>query len=106
AAGEHGALVVETRHQDVYPAARLREYVFLRHFAVPEHELAGVRAAHAQLVELLRGGKSLEAFFDYEGGDSAWTGVCVGLGVDHEHVRVRAVGDPHLAAVQGGAALS
>ena len=51
---KHRALVVEARHQDLYPASRLRQYVFLRHLAVLEHELAGVRAAHAQLVELLR----------------------------------------------------
>src|SRR6266545_4209947 len=72
AAGEHRAFVIQARHQDVYAAARLRQYIFLRHLAVLEHELAGVRAAHAQLVELLRRGKSLEAFFDDEGGDSCF----------------------------------
>src|SRR6266849_13974 len=65
-AREHGAFVVQARHQHVYAAARLREDIFLRHFAVLEHELASVGAAHAQLVELLSGGKSPEAFFDDE----------------------------------------
>src|SRR5260221_4701386 len=103
-AREHGALVVETRHQDVDTAARFGQDIFLGHCAVLEHELAGVRAAHAQLVELLSSGKTLDAFLDDEGGDPSFrrrgTGVRVGLGVDHEDVGIRAVGDPHLAAVQ------
>src|SRR5256885_2468707 len=68
-AREHGALVVETRHQDVHSLARLRQYAFLRHLAVLENKLAGVRAAHAQLVELLRRGKSPETSLDDKGGD-------------------------------------
>ena len=46
------------------------ENVFHRHFAVHEHELASIGAAHAELVELLGGGKSLEALLDQESGDA------------------------------------
>ena len=52
-AGQHRALVVEAAHQH---AARRRSPgpdVLLRHLAVLEHQLAGVGAAHAELVELL-----------------------------------------------------
>ena len=71
AAGEHRALVVEAAHQHVDALAFLAEHVLGRHFAVAEHELAGVRAAHAELVELLRGGEALHALLDDEGGDAA-----------------------------------
>src|SRR5437870_4904773 len=57
--GEHRALVVEPGHQHRYALVRLAEHVLGRDVAVAEHELAGVRAAHAELVELLRGGESL-----------------------------------------------
>ena len=105
AAGEHGALVVEPAHEHVDALALLGEHVFLRHRAVLEHELAGVRAAHAELVELLRGRESLHALFDQERGDAARPGAQVGLGVDDERVGVGAVGDPHLGAVENVAAL-
>jgi hypothetical protein len=44
--------------------------------------------------------KPRKPFLDQEGGDAARAGLRVGLGVDHQNVRVRAVGDPHLVAVQ------
>src|SRR5204863_7992631 len=66
------------------------------HLAVAEHELAGIRAAHAELVQLLRRAEALHALLDQESADA----LVARLGVDHEHARVRAVGDPHLVAVQ------
>ena len=51
---EHGALVVEAAHQHADALADRAQHVLLRHFAILEDELAGRRAAHAQLVELLR----------------------------------------------------
>ena len=99
-AREHHALVVEAGHQHPHAPAFLAEDVLVGDFAAVEHELAGARAAHAQLVELLGGGESRELAFHDERGDSARAGVGVGLRVDHEHVRVGAVGDPHLGAVQ------
>ena len=97
---QHRALVVEAGHQHVDAAADLGEHVLLRHLAILEHQFAGVGAAHAELVELLRGGKSLHALFDDEGGDAARAGIGIGLGVDHQRIGDRAVGDPHLVAVE------
>ena len=82
------------------PPPTSAEHVLGRHLAVLEHELAGVGAAHAELVELLRGRESLEALLDQEGGDAARAGVRIGLGIDHERLGLRSVGDPHLAAVE------
>ena len=39
-------------HQHLHAAVELAEDVFFRHFDVLEHQLARVRAAHAELVEL------------------------------------------------------
>ena len=44
--------------------------------------------------------KPLQALLDQEGGDAARAGVRIGLGVDDERVGMRAVGDPHLGAVE------
>ena len=44
--------------------------------------------------------KPVEALLDQEGGDAARAGVRIGLGIDHQHVGIGPVGDPHLAAVQ------
>jgi hypothetical protein len=96
---QHRALVVEAGHQHVDAAADLAQHVFFRHFAIVEHQLAGVGTAHAELVELLRGGKSLHSLFDDEGGHAARTGAGISLGIDHQRIGDRAVGDPHLAAV-------
>src|SRR5581483_6586544 len=70
AAGEHGALVVEPAHEHVHAAAALREHVLLGYRAVLKYQLAGVRAAHAELVELLRGREPGDAFFDDERRDA------------------------------------
>src|SRR3546814_4904906 len=60
-AGQHHAFVVEPGHQHVDAAADAAQHVFLGHFAILEHQLTSVGAAHAELVELLRGRESLEA---------------------------------------------
>ena len=72
----------------------------LGHLDVVEHQLAGVAATHAELVELLRDREALHAFFDQERGDAAGAEFRLGLGVDDQRVGVRAVGDPELAAVE------
>ena len=92
---QHRALVIEARHQNVDAVADDAEHVVGRHLAILEHELAGVGAAHAELVEFLPGRKSLEAFLDDEGGDAARARGRVGLGIDHHGVGERPVGDPH-----------
>ena len=40
------------------------------------------------------------ALFDDERGDAARPGCRIGFGVDHQHVGIAAIGDPHLAAVE------
>ena len=44
--------------------------------------------------------KPLHAFLDQERRDAARAGGRIGLGIDHQRVGMRAVGDPHLAAVE------
>ena len=85
-AGQHRALVVEAAHQHVHAVADAAEHVLRRHLAILEHQLAGVGAAHAELVELLRGRETLEALLDQERGDAARAGVRIGLGIDHQRV--------------------
>jgi hypothetical protein len=67
-----------------FTPCRPAEHVLLRHLAILEHELAGVGAAHAELVELLVGREALHALLDQEGRDAARAGLRIGLGVDHE----------------------
>ena len=97
---QHRPLVVEARHQHVDAASDLAEHVLLGDLALLEDQLAGIRAAHAELVELLGGGESLHALLDQEGGDAAGARRRVGLGVDHQGLGDGAVGDPHLGAGQ------
>ena len=78
----------------------LAEHILLRHLAILEHELAGLGAAHAELVELLRDGETRERLLHDEGGDAARAGGRIGLGIDDERIRLRAVGDPEFRAVQ------
>ena len=100
AAREHCALVVEAAHEYVDAAPFLGEYVLRRQLAILEYQLAGVGAAHPQLVELLRGGKALHPLLDQKRGDTARSCVRVGLGVDDQRVGIGPVGDPHLATVE------
>ncbi len=87
-------------HQHAHAFVDFADAVRVRNLAVVEHELARVRAAHAELVELLRGRETLHAFFDDEGGHAARAGRSVrGAHVDQQHVGIRAVRDPHLRAV-------
>jgi hypothetical protein len=59
-----------------------------------------VRAAHAQLVELLRDAEPAHPLLDQEGRHAARAQLGLALGVDHQRVGIRAVGDPHLRAVE------
>src|SRR5690606_16595246 len=96
AGGEHGTLVVEPAHQHVHAPVDPSQHVLFRYLAVLEDELTGVRAAHAELVELGPGGEAGEAPLDQEGSDSAGAGIGIRARVDDQNVRVRPVGDPHL----------
>jgi autotransporter-associated beta strand protein len=100
AAAQHQALGVQAAHQHLDALVDLAEHVLRRDLAVLEHQLAGVAAAHAQLVELLRGGETLHALLDDEGGHALAAQLLAGgAHVDHQHVGLGAVGDPHLVAV-------
>ncbi len=44
--------------------------------------------------------KPLKVFFDDEGADPARACRRIGLGIDHQHIGIGAVGDPHLVAVE------
>ena len=102
---QHGAFVIKARHQHVDAAALGAQDVLGGHEAVLEHQLAGVGPAHAQLVEFLRRRKTFHAALDDKGGDAFGACVDVGLGIDDQHMRVGAVGDPHLVAVEDIAAV-
>ena len=82
------------------PLLHLAEHVLLRNLAILEHQLARVRTAHAELVELLRRAESLHALFDEEGRHARAAAILAGgAHVDDQHVGLGAVGDPHLVAV-------
>src|SRR3974390_1920881 len=97
---KNGALVIEPAHQDAHALAFAAEHILRGHFAILKEELCRIGAAHAELVELLRRAKSLEAFLYEERRDAARPCRSIRLRVDHERVGVRRVGDPHLGAVE------
>ena len=80
--------------------ADFAQHVLLGHLAILEHQFAGVGAAHAELVELLRRGEALHPLLDQERGDAARARVRIGLGIDDERLGNGPVGDPELAAVE------
>ena len=97
---EHDALKVQARHQNLDPATFAAQHILCRDFTAFEHQLASVGPPHAELVQLLRGRKALEPFFDDESCDAARARICIRLGIDDQRVCVRAIGNPHLAAVE------
>ncbi|MNQ04714.1 hypothetical protein D3C85_174330 [compost metagenome] len=82
-AAEYGAFVVEAAHQHLDAFINLAQYVLLGNLDILEHQLAGVRTTHTELVELLRAAETWCAFFQNERGHALGTGAQVGLGVDH-----------------------
>ena len=100
AAAKHGAFVIEAGHQHFRAVADATQHIFFRHFAVVEEQGEGVRAAHAQLVEMGAVGEALHAFFDDEGSHAFGPGVRVGLGVNDQGIGVATVGNPHLGTVE------
>ncbi len=99
-ARKHDAFVVEAGHEDADALALGSEDVLERHLDIVEDQFRRVRPPHPELVEMLRGGEPLHGLFDDEGGDAFRSRLGVGLGIDDERVRVRAVGDPELGAVE------
>src|ERR1051326_708007 len=102
--GEHNALIIQTRHQNGHALIHAAEHAIFRHFAILQDELAGIGAAHAELVELLRGRKSFETSLDQESGDVAAFLRIAGLGIDDQKIGDGPIRDPHLVAVEDEAA--
>lgn len=100
AAGEHRTLIVEAGHQHLDALTDAGEHVFFRHFTVVEEQRIGVGATHAELVEMLAVGEALKTLLDEEGGHAARARLRIGLGVDHEHVGIAAIGDPHFRTIE------
>ena len=97
---QHRALVVQPAHQHLGAAIHGTQHVGVRHFDVVKHQLSGVAAAHAQFVELLGNAEPLRALLNEERGDAASAQFRLALGIDHQGVGIRAIGDPHLVAVE------
>src|SRR5690606_38566933 len=58
ATAQDSTFVIPAAHQHLGAFSEAAENVFLRDFIVVEYQLAGVRATHAELVELLRNGEA------------------------------------------------
>ena len=100
AAGQDEPFVVQAAHQDAGATAHFAQNVFLGYRAVLEYQLTGVGATHAQFVQFLVAAEAGEVALDDEGGDAPGSALGIGLGVDDVDVGIRAVGDPHLVAVE------
>jgi hypothetical protein len=85
--GQHQALIVQPTHQYCHAVVESSHDLALVHHAVLEHELAGVAAPHAQLVQLLRSAEPRHTLLDQETRHSLRV-VSVGLGVHTQHVGV------------------
>jgi len=100
APAEYCAFVVEATHQYLDAFADAAKHVFFRHLDILKHQFASVRATHAELVELLRNRETGGAFLEDESGHALGASGQIGFGVDHQHIAIGAVGDPHLGAVE------
>ena len=101
-AGRHGrhagARAVQGHHRELEAVVLLAEQVPHGDLGVVEGDGRGVRSALAHLV-LVPVHRDAGVTRDHERGDAAVPGVGVGLGVDRVPVRVAAVGDERLRAV-------
>ena len=98
--GQHGAFIVQATHEHLGALVQAAQDIFRGHLHVFEHQLAGVATPHAQLVKLLRNRKAFHAFFDEESRHATRTQFGFGLGIHHQGIGVRSVGDPHLVAIE------
>ncbi len=97
----HAAPEFEAAHvQDVEgnrrTLANLAQNVLHRDLTVVENQRTGGRPTNPKLVLLGTDAETGEGALDDEGGEL----FAIYLGKDHEHVRERGVGDPHLLAVE------
>ena len=88
-------------HQRALEAGRARQDRIGGQVHVAQHQFAGDRRAQRQLALGFLGGETAGARGHQESTHAMSVVVTVfGLGPDHGHMRHRAVGDPHLAAVE------
>ena len=85
---EDQPLQVQTLHQHAHAAVRLAEHIDRGHEDVLEDQLAGVGAAHAQLVELAGDGEARGGGVYDEGRDALGAQLRLRLGVHDDDVRV------------------
>src|SRR5439155_17035863 len=97
---QYGALIIEAGHQDIDALAGGAEDVLLGNLAIFEDKLAGLAAAHAELVELLGDAEAFEVLLDQKCGDALVAGFGIGLGIDDENIGARSVGDPEFGSIE------
>ena len=98
--GQHNPLIIKTTYQDADALIQGAKDILFRHLTILKHQFAGVGATHAQLVELLCRRKALEILLDDESSNPAWARIGIRFRIDHQHICIRAVGNPELVAVQ------
>mmetsp|Transcript_16634 Transcript_16634/g.25654 ORF Transcript_16634/g.25654 Transcript_16634/m.25654 type:complete len:204 (-) Transcript_16634:425-1036(-) len=103
---QNHTFVIQTGHENRDTFAFFTEDILKWHLNIFEDQFGGVGTAHAKLVKVRRGGKSLHLFFDQEGGDATRASIRISFGIDHKCVGVRPVGDPVFVAVQHKAIVS
>ena len=99
AARKNGSLVIEAARQNPDTITDLPQNVLGRDLAILEKHPIGVRAAHAELVELGAEAQTGEPLLDDEDSDALRSRVRIRLGVNDERVGVSTIRDPHLRAV-------
>ena len=99
-ARKHHTLVIQPRHEHAHAAPLFAKDVLERRFDIVKDQLGGVAAAHAKLVEMRACAEAFHALLDQKGGDALAACIRIGLGVNHQSVGIRAVGDPVFAAVE------
>ena len=92
---ERQSFDLEIAHHVGQSSAHLAEQVLARNAALVEDQLRHGRAAHAELVDVVRGREPRAAAIDDEGRDSA-----IDLGVHEEAIAFATIGDVGLGAVQ------
>ncbi|KAI6775665.1 hypothetical protein HG530_002423 [Fusarium avenaceum] len=92
--------LVKTLHKHSYATVNLAEDILRGHKDAVKHELAGVAATHAHLVELASAAEALALGVHNKGCDSLGGLLRLRLCVHHDNIGVRAIGDPHLGSVQ------
>ncbi len=103
--GEHHALIIKAGHQNADPAVQWPHDALFGDMAIVKHQLCCGRAAHAHFLDLLPDGKARIILLDQKRGDALAARAAIGLGIDHEGISIRRIGDPEFGAVENISAL-